>query len=266
MIIHLLSIDIVLGVLGGGAYASMVLGVTLPMAWWFVVPGAAWCVYTIDRILDARRIGTDYPTIRHQFHVRHAAAMVRGVGVIGVATVAVGVGTLPPVAIGIGLGVACLFGLHHVFQRSTRSPLFSVVKDINVAVAYGLAIWGVPVYMASEIDLPMIAAIAAHMSMVVATIVAEARADVDMDTRLGQPNIARVLTQRGTAVVHVMFAAILVGAAWMVTAEVLPIVIGWLLLLLVLPRIFATRWPMPIRRMIGECTLALPLVVAAIQP
>jgi hypothetical protein len=262
MIIHFLTIDILLGVLGGGVFASSALGTPLPPTWWIVVPGATWCVYALDRILDARRAPGRYPTLRHAFHQRHEKMLIACIIVIAPTCGIIGLLTLPPTSLLVACVVLAFFLVHHAFQRVVPSSWVSAVKDVNVVIAYCISIWAIPLLEAREFNGAMIAAMIAHATMVLGTVVAESIPDTTIDTSLDQPNISIVLGAAGIRVILVVMFAILGAATWFLRDTALwPVTMLWAASVLVFTRFMGSTLPLPYRRMAIELTLALPLLV-----
>lgn len=262
MIVHFLNLDILLGILGGGIYSSVALGTPLPFSWWFVVPGATWCLYTADRLIDARRSSNGYPTLRHQFHSRYRRSLLFGIIAVGTASAIVGVYTLPWESLVVAALVSLLFGIHHVFQRMIGSRWLGAIKDLNVVLAYMVAVWSVPLVLADGIPLIAIAAITAHITMVGATIVLESLPDKVIDESLDQPSIARVLGEAGTRWFLFISIIILGLCTWLVRTTMLwPVSLAWVACIIALPLVLRSRLSMPYKRLLIELTLALPIAI-----
>ncbi|MBK7185635.1 MAG: hypothetical protein IPH85_06845 [Ignavibacteria bacterium] len=262
MIVHFLNLDILLGILGGGIYSSVALGTPLPFSWWFVVPGATWCLYTADRLIDTRRSNNGYPTLRHQFHSRYRKSLTFGVVAVGAASAIVGVFTLPWESLFVAALVSILFGLHHVFQRMIGSRWLGAIKDVNVALAYIVAVWSVPLILADGIPTIAIGAITAHITMVAATIVLESLPDKVIDESLDQPSIARLLGEAGTRWFLFISIVTLVLCTWLLRTTMLwPVSLAWVACILSLPLVLRSQLSMPYKRLLIELTLALPIAI-----
>jgi len=262
VIVHFLNLDIVLGILGGGVFASYAVGTPLPSTWWFVIPGATWCLYTADRLLDARRSNSGYPTLRHQFHSRHKTMLLCGIVCIGGTSAVVGVSTLPWQSLVVAALVVGLFGIHHIFQRITGYPWLGIVKDFNVVIAYMVAVWAVPLIVSPTPSWETYAAIATHTSMVCATIVLESLPDKTVDEELDQPSIARVLGEGGTRSYLIASIIALGLCTWLLRHSMLwPVSITWMACVAGLPWVVRSTISTPYKRMLIELTLALPLAI-----
>ncbi|HLP27528.1 MAG TPA: hypothetical protein VK147_02730 [Candidatus Didemnitutus sp.] len=262
MIVHFLNLDIVLGILGGGVFASYAVGMPLPSTWWFVIPGATWCVYTADRLLDAQRSISDYPTLRHQFHSRHRTLLVCSVICVGITTAVVGISTLPWESVLVAILVLFLFGIHHVFQSITGYRWLGALKDLNVVLAYVVAVWSIPILRHTDISWEAYVALAAHTTMVCAAIVLESLPDKKVDEELDQPSIARVLGEGGTRSFLIVSIIALGLCTWLLRSTILwPVSISWMACVAVLPWVVRSRISTPYKRMLVELTLALPIAI-----
>jgi hypothetical protein len=143
--IRIVSIDVAAAALGGGILAMRVIGSTPRPAFFWLLPAGVWVAYTIDHLLDARRMGPDAHTPRHRFHYRHAASLWIAVILISIAC---GIGGW------IGLswfglmyaGAMCgLVILHETIIKLTGnrvSPLLA--KELGVAAVFTAGVWGMP--------------------------------------------------------------------------------------------------------------------------
>ncbi len=145
-----LSLDVVLGVLGGAALAVWVTGAVMPRAWWWVLPAATWVVYSEDRLLDARRVGAAAHSHRHRFYHRHARALKICTGVVGVSTVAGALICLPAALIAGGVVLGGLSTAYLLAAQRCRSRWFP--KEVVAALVYVSGIWLGPIAVARGID------------------------------------------------------------------------------------------------------------------
>ena len=139
---RLLSLDVALG---GGILAERVMGVRMPWAWYLVLPAAVWCVYTLDHLLDARRVGPGASTPRHRFHHRHARGLTAACGIVGGAAGVLAVTQLQPMSVWLGIGLSIATLAHLALTEgvgSRASPL--LMKELGVGVIFTAGIWGLP--------------------------------------------------------------------------------------------------------------------------
>ena len=142
---RLLSVDVAGAALGGGMLAVHAMAARPRPAFYAVLPAAVWVVYTLDHLIDARRMGPTAATPRHRFHVRHAAALWAVWVPVAIATGVVGLVELSWPGVAFGLGMAALVGLHETIVKlagSRASPL--LVKELGVAVIFTAGTWGLP--------------------------------------------------------------------------------------------------------------------------
>lgn len=143
--VRLLSLDVALAALGGGLLAERVTQTRMPGAWYLVLPAAVWCVYTLDHLLDARRVGAGASTPRHRFHHRHFRSLAVACLLVGVATAALAVTQLRPVGVWLGVALAVAVGAHLGLVRlvgGRASPL--LIKELGVGLIFTAGIWGPP--------------------------------------------------------------------------------------------------------------------------
>lgn len=141
-----LSLDVVLGSVGSSILAVKVLGVSLPAAYWFVLPLCVWIIYTCDHLLDAYKLQEGAVMGRHYFHHVHRAAIAISLMVAMALTLVLiaGLGT-DVILYGLGIGVLVLAYLltNHVangsFKFFPREPI--------IAIGYMAGTWGVPLLM-----------------------------------------------------------------------------------------------------------------------
>lgn len=267
MLVHILSFDIVAGILGAGVLAEHALAVSLPWAWWICVPGAAWVVYTADRLLDAARVSEAYPTLRHRFHRQHRHLLTVAVAVVAGATL-VAACWLPWWCWLVAAGAGTLVVAHHAAQRRAGSPWLGAVKDLNVTLTYTAAVWAVPVVLAPATP-TLFFVITAVVAITAAIVIEESVADIDVDTALDQPSIARSLGERASR--FAARSAVTVSAAATLPVAAHDAATGAVLMAMTLSAgalgyVFRRRWPRPYQRLVAELTLALPLLLLAAPP
>lgn len=143
--LRLLSADVALAALAGGVIAVRVIGASPRPAFYLLLPLSVWVVYTLDHLLDARRVGPDASTLRHRFHFQHARMLwifcAVTAGVCGV----IGLMELSWFGILFGLVITALFGLHELIVKlagDRASPL--LMKELGVAVIFTAGTWGLP--------------------------------------------------------------------------------------------------------------------------
>lgn len=265
--LHLLDLDIVLGVIAGGALARRAGHADLPHVWFAVVPAVTWTIYVVDRLLDVWRRQGQPSTIRHAFHQRHRTVLTMAVAVVLVLIGMMIVRTPLPTSMWIAaVAGVVLVGAHQALHRITSTPARGLVKDVNVIVTYGFAIWSVPLIDA-PIGPTLLLALCVHVIAAFLIVVEESIADVDVDARLDQPSMARSVgpgALRRLSKIAVMFG-ILASVTLLIWDPVLAVVCSAMIMgSALLPRLFRTSLPMPVRRSVAELVLAIPLLLFVI--
>lgn len=140
-----LSIDVAAGSLGSAVLAARALRVTMPWAWYAVLPLAVWSVYTLDHLLDARIVGEKAHTHRHLFHHRYRKSITAIWLLVTAATLVMAVELLTPIGVTFGLVMSGLVVVHLTLVwlvGKRTSPLLA--KELGVAIIYTFGIWGLP--------------------------------------------------------------------------------------------------------------------------
>jgi hypothetical protein len=143
--VRLVSVDVALAALGGGVMAARVVGASPRPVFYGLLPASVWVVYTLDHLIDARRMGDTAATPRHRFHGRHAIALWAVLVPSAVVCGVVGLVALSWFGVAFGLGMVVLVGLHELIVKlagSRASPL--LVKELGVGVIFTAGTWGLP--------------------------------------------------------------------------------------------------------------------------
>ena len=143
--LRLLSVDVVAGAVGAGIMVSRWTGAEMEWPFFVVLGFCVWLVYTLDHLLDARRLGDKASTDRHRFHHRHFKTL----GIVWLVLAAIA-GTLAFWKLGeqgiwFGVGMSGLTLLHLFLVKlvgDKTSPFLT--KEMGVALVYAAGIWGLP--------------------------------------------------------------------------------------------------------------------------
>lgn len=262
--LHLLDLDIVLGVIAGGALARRAGHTDLPDVWFMVVPAVTWAIYVVDRLLDVWRRHGQPSTIRHAFHQRHRNALTAAVSAVLIAIGFVIVRTPLPASMWIAaVAGMVLVSMHQALHRVASTPARGIVKDANVIITYCVAIWSVPLIDA-PIGPTLLLTLSVHVIATFVIVVEESIADVDVDARLDQPSMARAVgpaVLRRLSKIAVALGALATGALY-VWDPVLAVVCAMMIIAsFLLPALFRTALPMPVRRSVAELVLSIPLLL-----
>ena len=143
--VRLVSLDVALAALGGGVMAVRVLRAAPRPAFYAVLPTAVWAVYTLDHLIDARRMGRSAATPRHRFHGRHARALWSVLVPVVVGCGLAGLVALSWQGVAFGGAMVTLVVAHEAIVKlagSRASPL--LVKELGVGVIFTAGTWGLP--------------------------------------------------------------------------------------------------------------------------
>ncbi|PSL02999.1 hypothetical protein [Cecembia rubra] len=69
--LNLLSLDVVFGAMAGMLFFADLLDVSLPFVLYLVLGLAVWGIYTLDHLIDAKKIAHLASSERHRFHQKH---------------------------------------------------------------------------------------------------------------------------------------------------------------------------------------------------
>jgi hypothetical protein len=80
--LSMLSIDVVLGAMAGMVFFSDLLEVNLPFILYLLLGLAVWSIYTLDHLLDAKKIKHNASSDRHHFHQRYSKQLGFFLGIV----------------------------------------------------------------------------------------------------------------------------------------------------------------------------------------
>ncbi|EQA45095.1 putative membrane protein [Leptospira broomii serovar Hurstbridge str. 5399] len=136
--IHVLSLDICLGVVGSGAYAVTVTGAKMKWAWWILLPLSVWVVYTADHLLDGRKVGESSVNPRHRFHFEYSKILI--VLAFGGAILCAALALLfVREIVFLGGLILSVLAIVHLSLASWGKIRFG--KEFSVATIYTLGVW-----------------------------------------------------------------------------------------------------------------------------
>jgi hypothetical protein len=138
-------VDVALAALGGGVMATRVTGALMPRTFYLLLPLSVWVVYTLDHLLDARRMGAAAHTPRHRFHFRYQHLLWPACAVGAVLCALLAFWGLSWLGLAFGAGMCGLVVLHLLIVKaagSLASPLLA--KELGVGVIFTVGVWGLP--------------------------------------------------------------------------------------------------------------------------
>ena len=134
-----------MGAVASGGLVCYWLDVNMPGIWWLTLAISVWVIYTLDHLLDARRLGSSAHTDRHLFHHRFFMPISFAWGLLFLFCVGIVPFLIPEklLLFGLGMGVFVIFHLGMVRWVGDRTSwLFH--KELGVGMIYSLGIWGGP--------------------------------------------------------------------------------------------------------------------------
>ena len=273
--IRLLSLDVAVGAVAGGHLASLVAGVQPGWNWYLILMISVWLVYTLDHLLDARRLRENASTPRHTFHFKHF----RIIGVVWLILLAIvvllAVLTLPVAILFFGLAV-CGFVLLHLILIKVIGEKTSVflVKEGGVAMVYILGIWGIPwVLRTPELPIFFWQSLGIYFLLALINLLLFSSYEIDTDTKDHQTSFIRATGVKfGKVFVVMLFFLTLALMVWQfmlatsrlhyLVFAVLVVMLIALLLLLMFPGFFKKNERY---RALGDGTFMFPLVLFILQ-
>ncbi len=272
--VRLLSLDVALAALGGGVMAARVLRASPRPAFYALLPASVWVVYTLDHLVDARRMGPRAATPRHRFHARHAAGLWAAVGLAAVACGVGGLVALSRAGVAFGVGMAGLVGLHEGIVKlagSRASPL--LVKELGVGVIFTAGTWGLPALVrwthAGPPPWPAVLLAVQYVLLAGVNLIEFSIFEARQDAAAGQTSfvrgVGRATARRvaaGLLAAQVPLAvAVLLGRRDVAAEAILMAMTAGLAVVLGFPRSFARRERY---RTAGDGVFLLPLLMAAV--
>ncbi|MCF8303051.1 MAG: hypothetical protein K9I94_07230 [Bacteroidales bacterium] len=146
---HILSLDIALGTLGGGALAKTVTQVSLPLTYWIILPLTVWAIYTTDHLIDGLKVKENAKTLRHYFHYIHAKKLAVAGALSATIAISLAIAYFNILLIYFGLGLGMVVLLYFVVIKISENKQYWLFqKEFTIAFAYTAGIWGAPVIIA----------------------------------------------------------------------------------------------------------------------
>lgn len=132
-ILRALNLDIILGGLAVASLSIRHFQTNMPLTWWFILAGSIWIVYSLDRLLDAKRLKSNASTFRHRFHYRHFRPIALSVALISLLVLYLALTSLrwQILIAGFGLALFCMVYLLLAQIRHAHIP-----REPLVALGY----------------------------------------------------------------------------------------------------------------------------------
>jgi hypothetical protein len=193
-----LSVDVAIGALAGGLLAQRICGVALDAVWYVVLPISVWVIYTLDHLLDARRLGAGAHTARHLFHHRYFKEIAAVMALLGALALVLAIWGMGLRGLAFGVGMAALAGGHLLLVRWAGSRVAPwLLKELGVGVVYVLGIWGWPLLSAwPAIGGAMLLPLLQYMALALANLLAFSWYERDSDAADGHTSFVRAIGSR----------------------------------------------------------------------
>lgn len=196
--LQLLSIDVVIGACAMSFFMAEALSITLPLIIYYCLGASVWLIYTLDHLLDARKI--DYiVTPRHSFHKKYFKILVWAWLLSLVISGILAVLYLPIPTIKLGILATVLVIIHLVLVNLLGSKVSVFVqKELGVAVAYATGVLVGPLSVLEE--LPAYIWILASQVFLLAMInlLEFSLFDKKIDAKQGQTSIVQSIGEKPT--------------------------------------------------------------------
>ncbi len=266
-----LNLDIVLGIICTELFAQIVLNVHVLPAWWFVVPAAAWLMYTIDRLLDVRKQGNQYNTPRHRFHLKHQRALWTLVALIIPCTLVAALLFLLPDVWIVGAVLGTLTLLHVVTQGPGLRKYRGVIKDATVVIIYTSAVWSVPLLRCAQRPFAVWLFPAAFLVLATQNVVLFGLMEMRSDETLDRSSVVRTLgIPRSAALLHAC-TALIIGLSIVLATSNAPHALAAAVIIVVmtitLEVLYAARRTVAkheVYRLIGDGIFYLPALIVLV--
>lgn len=145
-LIQILSIDVAIGAVASGSILVWWLGISMPWIWWIALPSCVWLIYTLDHLLDARRLKGHAHTARHQFHYAYRKIIWIGWLSVALATLVLCLLYLPGEFWVFGSIMSFLVLGHLLLVWIIGNNINRVIlKEFAVGLIYTVGVWGGPV-------------------------------------------------------------------------------------------------------------------------
>lgn len=218
--LRLLSLDVMAGALAGGWMVSSWLGHEMIWAFYVVLPLAVWLIYTLDHLLDARRLKENASTPRHQFHFRYFKPLAAAVALLGAVCLGLALLFLGEQGVYFGLGMGALVLLHLLLVKvvgDKTSPW--LIKESGVALVYCAGIWGLPALESGTwMQTDFWVAFGQFFLLALVNLLEFSLYEHDIDEADGHSSFVRAIGERGTRrLIYVLLVLFGGGVLWFVS-------------------------------------------------
>jgi len=263
---RILSLDIVAGACIGTLFIAHYLDVVLSTSVVIVLGICVWSIYTVDHLIDARKVRLHANTRRHRFHQKYFKHLI----VINLITIIVGgvlAIDLPLQTLIVGMMLTLLVVAYFIIFNNTK---IRIPKEFMGGLIYSAGIFIAPVTALNyQFDLGIILIFTEFLTIAWMNLVLFSLMEVDVDILDGHQSIARKWgKKRVTSLINYMFLGFIILILLSLTMgmnqgfftyQLLLAVMGSTLYLIFLRRNFfkvRERY-----RIIGDAVFILPLIM-----
>lgn len=263
---RILSLDIVAGACIGTLFIAHYLNIVLSTSIIIVLCICVWSIYTVDHLIDARKIRSHANTRRHRFHQRYFKQLV----VINLIAITVGgvlaIG-LPLQTLIVGMLLTLLVVAYFIIFNSSK---IRIPKEFMGGLIYTVGIFVAPVTAPTyQFDLGIILIFTEFLTIAWMNLVLFSLMEIDVDILDGHQSIARKWgKKRVTSLINYMFLAFIILLLLSLPMSMGQEFLNYQLLLAVMGStlylIFLRRNFFKVReryRIIGDAVFILPLIV-----
>lgn len=146
------SIDVAAGSCAMSFLVATILNVEMPFVIYFSLFMSVWLVYTLDHLLDAKKIKNVALTLRHRIHQIYFRPIAWTWLTLFILTFTISVLYLPEISLKVGL-IVSIFVIAHVFLVHVLGERFSIFfqKELLIAITYTIGILFGPISLAQDL-------------------------------------------------------------------------------------------------------------------
>lgn len=267
------SIDVVIGVVACGFLAVKLLDVHPSIFWWIILPLTVWLIYTLDHIVDGRKVGKNALTKRHYFHFIFAKPLlaISLLILIGNAVLALFFLERNIFVAGAILGFL-VFTYFMLIKFSKETSVFRYQKELSIATLFSAGIWIGPLVLAGfTIEISQWLLIGAFFLTALNNLVIFSIFEKELDEAQNFKSLARVINNKTlrtilyislTFVTIVCFSSVLLsieGSIYIKLAGFIIMLMNFVLLMISsMPKVFKKN---ELFRHIGDGVFMFPFLI-----
>jgi hypothetical protein len=260
--INLLSIDVALGAVCSALFFARLLSVQILPVGLITLGLSVWIIYSVDHLLDARKLNSRASTKRHRFHQEHSRGITIAVLIATIINAVLVFFIRKPVFMG-GIVLMLLVGVYLVLHRWIAFP-----KEILIALLYagGVFLPSVSVTTIEWINWPW-SIMTQFVLTALLNLIIFSWFDQDNDRRDGSNSFVLTVGSKPSRwVIWILFSANVITS--LVNLPALPAII-MLMMNLVLMMLFLNQRSFSrddIYRLAGDAVFFIPVVDLLINP